>query len=99
VILLQFKKRSGSGGKGKYHGGDGAIRDLMFLEDMEVSILSERRVFAPYGLQGGGNGLTGKNVLITNEGITKNVGGKNCFKVNRFDRVVIYTPGGGGYGL
>lgn len=65
---------------------------------MEISVLSERRVFSPYGLEGGSNGMTGKNLLITSEGIMKNIGSKNCFKVNPYDRVIINTPGGGGYG-
>lgn len=66
---------------------------------MEVSVLSERRIFSPYGLEGGANGQTGKNILITHDEITKNIGSKNCFKVKKFDRVVINTPGGGGYGI
>lgn len=65
---------------------------------MEVSVLSERRIFNPYGLEGGENGALGKNLLINNNGITKNIGSKNCFKVSPYDRVVINTPGGGGYG-
>ncbi len=48
---------------------------------MEVSVLSERRIFSPYGLEGGENGQLGKNLLIKSNGIIKNIGSKNCFNV------------------
>ena len=70
---------------------------MMFLEEMEVSLLTERRIYAPYGLCGGGNGKIGKNLLI-NSKETKDLGGKNCFKVAKYDTVRIETPSGGGYG-
>ena len=53
VILREFSLRPGSGGKGKYPGGDGVIRDIEFRIPCQVSILSERRVYRPYGLHGG----------------------------------------------
>lgn len=62
-------------------------------------MLSERRIYSPYGLQGGHSGQVGKNTLITAEGVRKNIGSKNCFKVWPYDRVRIETPGGGGFGL
>lgn len=99
VVLRQFRKRKESGGKGKWKGGDGVTREMVFLDSMEVSLLTERRVYSPYGLQGGANGLTGANYLITSEGVKKNIGGKNCFQIKPFDSVVINTPGGGGFGL
>ena len=55
VILRRFNLREGSGGKGKYIGGDGVIREMQFLENMNVSILSERRIYAPWGIFGGEN--------------------------------------------
>lgn len=61
-------------------------------------MLSERRIFSPYGLEGGENGQLGKNLLIKNNGIIKNIGSKNCFNVEKYDKVMINTPGGGGYG-
>ncbi|KAF9585364.1 hypothetical protein BGW38_002703 [Lunasporangiospora selenospora] len=64
VILREFSHRKGSGGKGLHPGGEGLIRDIEFLEPMEVSILSERRVFQPYGMAGGGSGLSGKNLWV-----------------------------------
>lgn len=65
---------------------------------MVVSLLSERRVFAPYGIKGGCSGETGKNLLIRADGVIRNIGGKNLFKVGRGDKVLVCTPGGGGYG-
>ena len=65
---------------------------------MKVSVLSERRVFPAYGLNGGQNGETGHNYLITKEGLRKNIGGKSYFTAKVYDRVRIETPGGGGYG-
>src|SRR5438067_1228833 len=53
VILREFSLRAGSGGKGKYQGGDGVVRDIEFRIPCQVSILSERRVYRPYGLHGG----------------------------------------------
>ena len=70
ILLRQFAIRRGSGGRGKFRGGDGVVREFEFLEDMTFGILSERRVFTPYGMHGGEPGANGKNVLI------KRVGGK-----------------------
>jgi 5-oxoprolinase (ATP-hydrolysing) len=56
VILREFSLRAGSGGEGKYHGGDGVVRDIEFRIPCQVSILSERRVYRPYGLHGGEDG-------------------------------------------
>ena len=63
-----------------------------------MSILSERRVFSGYGINGGENGQTGKNSYINKEGVLKNVGSKNTFKVLAGETVRIETPSGGGYG-
>jgi len=63
-----------------------------------VSILSERRVFSGYGINGGENGQTGKNSYINKEGVLKNVGSKNTFEVLAGEIVRIETPSGGGYG-
>src|SRR5262249_42164899 len=65
VRVIEFSLRAGSGGAGKWRGGDGLVRELEFLEPMHVSILSERRTRAPFGLAGGGPGATGHN---THEG-------------------------------
>lgn len=82
VILRQFILRQGSGGAGKYRGGDGVIRELEFRRPLVVSILSERRSFQPYGLEGGEPGLRGLNHLqFTREGRLVNLGGKNTVQV------------------
>ena len=93
VRVLEFGLRSRSGGAGRWPGGDGLVRELEFLEPMRVSILSERRVRAPFGLAGGAPGQRGRN---THDG--RDVGGKASFDVLAGGRVRIETPGGGGYG-
>jgi 5-oxoprolinase (ATP-hydrolysing) len=98
VLVREFALRRGSGGNGKYQGGDGLIRELEFLEPLQVSILSERRVFAPYGLNGGGDGKQGENIFIRNNGRRLNLGGKNTIQAEVGDRLRICTPGGGGWG-
>ncbi|KAL3430394.1 Hydantoinase B/oxoprolinase-domain-containing protein [Aspergillus tetrazonus] len=103
TLLRQFTLRSGSGGKGQHPGGEGVIREIEFLTPMDCSILSERRVHRPYGLEGGENAEPGMNLWITKdkdtgEDHTVNIGGKNTIHVETHDRIVILTPGGGGWG-
>ncbi|KAG0246141.1 hypothetical protein BGX31_004330 [Mortierella sp. GBA43] len=74
VILREFTLRKGSGGEGLHPGGEGLIRDIEFLEPMDVSILSERRVFQPYGMAGGGPGQSGKNLWVQKRLIRKKDG-------------------------
>lgn len=99
VMLREFSIRQESGGKGRFQGGDGIIREIEFLVPLNVAILSERRVYAPYGLEGGKNGLRGKNLFIKNNGIILNLGSKNEIHTNPGDRILILTPGGGGFGV
>lgn len=98
VVLRRFCLRQGSGGLGLYHGGDGIVRDIEFRIPMKVSILSERRAFRPYGLMGGGDGERGKNSWIKKNGRVINLGGKNTAMMDAGDRIVIESPGGGGWG-
>lgn len=99
VLVRQFSLRPNSGGHGKFKGGDGVIRDLEFLRDgLTIGILSERRSVQPWGLAGGGDAERGLNLLITRAGRSINLGGKNTYHALRGDRIVIHTPGGGGYG-
>ena len=98
VLLREFSIRTGSGGEGKFRGGDGLIRDIEFLEPLNVAILSERRVYAPYGVNGGKEGTKGKNFLIRKDGKEIDLGGKNEFKAEPGDRIRILTPGGGASG-
>ena len=98
VILREFSIRKKSGGKGRYTGGDGLVRDVEFLAPLNAAILSERRVYAPYGLNGGKNGKKGKNLFIEKNGRITDLGGKNEIKAETGDRIRILTPGGGGFG-
>jgi len=102
VILRKFGIRENSGGRGKYNGGDGIIRELEFLEPLQFSILSERRVFAPYGLEGGEDAKKGENIWIhhienSDEIEVLSIGGKNTVTVAMNDRIIIKTTGGGGW--
>lgn len=100
VILRKFSIRERSGSNGRYIGGNGVIRDVEFRRPLEASILSERRVIAPHGINGGEDGGKGLNLWVRDEGQNIiNIGGKNSVKVSPGDRVVIMTPGGGGCGM
>ncbi|CUM56880.1 uncharacterized protein AC631_01499 [Debaryomyces fabryi] len=104
VILHEFSIRHGSGGVGEHNGGNGIIRDIEFtMANLEVSCLMERRSIAPFGLSGGGSGLRGENYwlrkLAKSHAHQKiSIGGKCSLKVNSGDRIIIMTPGGGGFG-
>ncbi|KAI0111067.1 hydantoinase B/oxoprolinase [Nemania sp. FL0031] len=98
VILRQFCLREGSGGAGLHPGGDGIIRDIEFRVPIKASILSERRAFAPYGLNGGEDGKRGMNTWIKADGRVINLGGKNTAMMGIGDRLVVNSPGGGGWG-
>jgi len=103
IRLVRFAIRRGSGGDGNYRGGDGVIREMEFQKPMHVSILSQRRTTAPYGLCGGGNGLSGRNLLrrVVREGIlgpVEELPSIAHVRVESGDRLTIETPGGGGYG-
>eukprot|EP00038_Savillea_parva_P001096 m.101400 g.101400 ORF g.101400 m.101400 type:complete len:1294 (-) comp10387_c0_seq3:1588-5469(-) len=99
VILEQFTLRNGSGGHGKFHGGDGVVRRTRFRKDLKLSILSERRAFSPFGMAGGACGERGTNVLVRSNGQRIRLGGKCTVPVHKGDVFYLETPGGGGYGL
>jgi 5-oxoprolinase (ATP-hydrolysing) len=128
VVLREFSIRKGSGGNGQHRGGDGVVRDIEFRIPVQVSILSERRVYRPYGLNGGEDAQCGLNIWVRNvavdapekeegaaprsdhvelkmtEGRTEfeerriNMGSKNSAPMQPGDRIIINTPGGGGWG-
>lgn len=102
VLLREFSIRKGSGGKGAHPGGDGVVRDIEFRVPMQVSILSERRVYHPYGMAGGEDAECGLNlwirILPSGDARTINLGGKNTAAMKPGERIIIHTPGGGGYG-
>jgi N-methylhydantoinase B len=95
--VMCYQVREGSGGAGQFRGGDGIRRDLQILTEAQVTLLSERRRIAPYGLEGGEPGLTGQNVLIR-QGKEIPLPSKGSFEVEAGDILSLRTPGGGGYG-
>ena len=91
--VREYSIRRGSGGAGRYDGGDGVVREVEFLDDAEVTLLTERRRYRPWGLAGGGDGQCGANTLDGEA-----LDGK-CHVNARTGQVLrIETPGGGGYG-
>lgn len=107
VLLVEFSINTGTGGDGEFKGGDGVVREIEFREKVCASILSERRVVAPHGLNGGEDGRKGLNLWIRNvknqqgEIVGKsivNIGGRNSINVDVGERIRIETPGGGGFG-
>ena len=98
VRLKRFSIRPKSGGKGLYPGGDGIVREIEFLMPSVVSVISERRRYAPYGVKGGGSGLRGVNLLRKNTGEIVRLPHRFTLKVSKGDSIIIKTPGGGGYG-
>ena len=94
-----FEIREGSGGAGRYRGGDGVRRHLRFLEPMEVMILANRRRIPPYGCAGGSPGAPGRSWLERACGETVPLGSCDRVQAQAEDLVVIETPGGGGYGF
>jgi 5-oxoprolinase (ATP-hydrolysing) len=108
VILREFAIRQGSGGMGRFNGGAGAVRDIECRAPIRFSVITERRAIAPYGMEGGGCGAKGVNYWVKRvekdggggfEERWVNMGPKNMVSMKEGDRCVIYTPGGGGWGV
>jgi N-methylhydantoinase B len=95
--VYRYAIRKGSGGKGRYSGGDGIIREIELLVKSQVTLLSERRIIPPYGLSGGDPGARGENYVIKS-GRKHPLPGKGTITLDEGDRLVVKTPGGGGYG-
>jgi len=95
--VLEYAIRRGTGGDGAHRGGDGLVREIELLADAEVTVLSERRARAPYGLSGGKDGAPGRNVLVRN-GEPRDLPGKFHLTAGKGDRIRMETPGGGGHG-
>ncbi|MFD7550760.1 hydantoinase B/oxoprolinase family protein [Streptomyces sp. NPDC059816] len=98
VLLEEFAVRHGSGGAGRWHGGDGAVRRIRFREPMTVSTLSQHRRVPPYGLAGGAPGALGTDRVEHPDGTVLHLDGSDTVAVRPGDVLVIETPGGGGYG-
>ncbi len=96
--VVEYRLRDGSGGDGLHHGGDGIRRVLEVLGDQcTVSLVTERRVRGPWGLAGGGDGAPGRNLLVR-DGEETELPAKVTLRLRRGDRLVVETPGGGGWG-
>jgi N-methylhydantoinase B len=97
IQVVEYSIRRGTGGSGKWHGGDGICRSLQVLEDCQVTLLSDRRIFAPYGLAGGESGQLGSNSILRS-GQEIKLPGKDSLELKAGDILIIKTPGGGGWG-
>jgi N-methylhydantoinase B/oxoprolinase/acetone carboxylase alpha subunit len=97
ILIRRYALRQRSGGQGKNKGGDGIIREYEFTVPTQITIMSERRKFSPYGLQGGSTGKRGNNVLLRGKKRIR-LNSKVNLKAKPGDRLLIETPGGGGYG-
>jgi N-methylhydantoinase B len=97
--VVRYAYRDGSGGAGQFTGGDGLVRELELLTDADVTLLADRRVFRPYGLQGGKEGAAGIAWLMhSKEGTEEELPGKFSRRILEGDRIRLETPGGGGWG-
>ncbi len=94
----RYELRPGTGGAGAHPGGDGLVREYLFHDEATVTIVSERRRYAPWGLAGGEPGAVGRNTLIRADGTREDLGARAEVRVGPGDRVRIETPGGGGWG-
>lgn len=98
VRVVRSELREASGGAGLHNGGMGVTRELVLLEDAEISIQSERRRFPPKGIAGGGDGACGANILRRLDGTEITLPGRCTFVAKKGEAVIINTPGGGGWG-
>ncbi len=106
--VRSYSYRAGSGGEGRYRGGDGIIREIEVTTPARITLLTDRRIFQPYGLAGGTPGAAGRSLLVsasgtkagagTKEGEMKELPGKCSLEANAGDIIRIETPGGGGWG-
>jgi 5-oxoprolinase (ATP-hydrolysing) len=98
VLVEEFSIRAGSGGAGRFHGGDGVLRKIRFRDAMTASILSNRRRVSPFGLEGGASASPGRNWVLRAGGTAENLGATATAVMQAGDVFVIETPGGGGFG-
>ncbi|MBV8207661.1 MAG: hydantoinase B/oxoprolinase family protein [Acidobacteria bacterium] len=96
--VRRYGYRPGSGGNGKFRGGDGLVREIELLTDAQVTLLADRRKRGPYGLAGGEPGAPGRSLLIGKDGNTTELPAKCSIAACKGDRVRIESPGGGGWG-
>jgi N-methylhydantoinase B len=96
--VTQYSLRKGSGGAGKFLGGDGIVREVELLADAEVTLLADRRSRGPYGLAGGADGAAGKTEIVRRDGRHEGLPGKTSVRLKKGERIRIESPGGGGWG-
>ena len=96
--VRKYSLRRGSGGAGKFRGGDGIVREIEVLTDAEVTLLAERRTRGPWGLNGGAGGAPGKASAIRKDGWAEKLPGKFNVRLKKGERIRIESPGGGGWG-
>jgi N-methylhydantoinase B len=96
--ITEYRIRRGSGGRGHFDGGDGLIRELECLADSSVSLLADRRAIAPWGLNGGGDGATGNDYLVSVDRTRTPFAAKANARLKPGERIRIETPGGGAWG-
>ena len=98
VRVRAFSIRNGSGGDGRWRGGDGIVREIEFLQPMTVTVLSSHRRTAPFGVGGGKDGAPGENLVERADGRTDRLAGNDRTEMAPGDVFVMRTPGGGGFG-
>jgi N-methylhydantoinase B len=101
--VRRYSLRAGSGGEGKFRGGDGIVREIEALTDCEVTLLADRRSRGPWGLSGGADGAPGKTFITRHNGsvepgLVELMPAKFSTRLRAGDRIRIETPGGGGWG-
>jgi len=96
--VRRYSLRPGSGGEGKFRGGDGIVREIEVLTDCEVTLLADRRARGPWGLSGGVDGAPGKTFIMRRDGSVEPMPGKFSTRLRPGERITIETPGGGGWG-
>jgi N-methylhydantoinase B len=95
--VARYSIRRGSGGRGRQPGGDGIVREIEVLDDVELTLLAERRRSGAYGLHGGGPGAPGRDFVV-HAGKQRRIDPKTNLRLRAGDRIRIETPGGGGWG-
>jgi 5-oxoprolinase (ATP-hydrolysing) len=98
VVLEDFHIRKGSGGRGRWHGGDGVSRTIRFLQRMECALLSGHRRIPPFGLHGGEPGELGENSVRRLDGRIERLGGSDQTVIEAGEAIIVKTPTSGGYG-
>jgi N-methylhydantoinase B len=96
--VTRYSLRADSGGAGKHRGGDGIVRELELLCDAEVTLLADRRIRGPYGLNGGSDGSPGRDIVVRQDGAEVPIPAKGSVRLKKGERIRVESPGGGGWG-